>query len=308
MLHKIMAHGAHGLSALALVLTLHGFSTRPAEAADSYKAATPQIATLVMDEAARRQLPADWNDKPMRMIVFPNVPFTMTDDTGALYGAGIDMGQAIAATLGIPLEVNQLKDLATTKVSLQGGRFDISSGPILDTEAAEKDFFILPWAAMTTGILFPAGTEFSDILETCGKTIAIAAGSLATEKATKVIAENCLAKGLSEPRVTAFGGQEATIIAVSSKRQDMALMAGPSTLYIGAKQPEVYKGVSIESDIFGIGLYSGFALPKGDMGLASAILAALKAMQQNGTYDAIMAQYGLENIKVEHFAINPITQ
>lgn len=295
-------HIVSGAGLLALV-----YATSPVMAGESYLAMVEGVEAIQLDPSLSDLLPPQMRDASLRSAIFSNLPFAMQDDDGALFGAGIDFTIAIAKTLGLELAFGLTKDVATTKVSVKGGRYNVATGPLLDTPVAEKDFYILPWARMQAGFLLPANHNHSDLVALCGKGIAIVSGSVSTELASKSFAAFCEDKGQAAPVVTSLGSQDAVIVSVLSGRQDAAIMASAAALYIAGQQPEKYTTMSWDNAGIAEVQLSGFMLAKQDAGFETAFLAAMTALAADGTYGRIMRHYGLEAIAIETFTINPLT-
>ncbi|MBF9033299.1 transporter substrate-binding domain-containing protein [Rhodobacterales bacterium HKCCE2091] len=288
------------LGAMCAVLPLAG-----ANAQDSYVVQTAGVDGLAANADAAALLPEGTTE--ITVVTFPNVPFTIVGEDGSLEGAGVDLSAAVAAVLGVELSMGLVNDVATSKVSVQSGRFDISTGPLIDTPDSERDFAIIPWLKTTPGFVFQAGRGYDDVMDFCGLRVAIVSGSRPAEANTAAMTEACEAAGLEAPTVSGFGGQDATVVAVLGGREDVALMGAPTALYMATVRPEEIDAISSEDDIFGVGLYSGLGMVPGEDGVSPAVLAALQVLRENGVYTEIMEAYGLGALAVDDFAINPIT-
>ncbi len=92
-----------------------------------------------------------------------------------------------------------------------------------------------------------------------------------------------------------------------SGRNDTTVMGSASALYVAATQSDRLAAFSAETDIFQVGVFSGMGMSKQNPELATAVLAAMEKLAADGAYEAIFAAYGLEDLLVEDFAINPIS-
>lgn len=243
----------------------------------------------------------------LRISVYGNTPYVMTNDSSELYGAVVDFGSAIAATMGLDAVIEDNGSVASSRVSVESGRYDLGSGPFLDSADTEAQFNIINWIKVTPGFVFRAGESYSDPLEFCGKKVAIVSGSVPVERNMEALKAGCAAAGLPEPTVDGYGDQNATIVAVLSERADTTVMGSASALYVANTQKERLSAFSAETDVFGVGVFSGMGMSKQNPELAEAVLAAVNSLAENGTYEAIFAAYGLEDLLVDEFAINPIT-
>lgn len=243
----------------------------------------------------------------LRISVYGNTPYTMTNEASELFGAVVDLGSAIAATMGLDAVIEDNASVASSRVSVESGRYDIGMGPFLDSAATEEQFNIINWIKVTPGFVFRAGETYQDPLDFCGKSLAIVSGSVPVERNMEALKAGCAAAGLGEPAVDAYGDQNATIVAVLSGRNDTTVMGSASALYIASTQGDRLSAFSAETDIFEVGIFSGVGMSKQNPELAEAVLAAMEKLASDGTYQAIFAAYGLEDLLVDEFAINPIT-
>lgn len=243
----------------------------------------------------------------LRLSAYGNTPYTMTNEKSELFGAVIDLGTALAATMGLKAEIDNNGSVAASKVAVESDRYDAGMGPFLDSPKAEEDFNIVNWVKVTPGFVYRAGETYGDPMDFCGKNLATVSGSVPVERNMEALKKACADAGKPEQTVNAYGDQNATIVAVLSGRDDAAVMGSASALYVAKQQGDKLGGFSAETDVFGVGLYSGFGLPKANTELAEALLAAMKSLQANGTYKAIFDDYGLGDLMVDDIVLNPIT-
>lgn len=243
----------------------------------------------------------------LRISVYGNTPYAMTNESSQLFGAVVDLASAIAATMGVDALIEDNASVAASRVAVESGRYDLGMGPFLDSADTEAQFNIINWIKVTPGFVFRAGETYSDPLEFCGKSLAIVSGSVPVERNMTALKAGCAAAGLAEPRVDAYGDQNATIVAVLSGRNDTTVMGSASALYVANTQSDRLAAFSAETDIFAVGIFSGMGMAKQNPDLARAVLAAMETLAESGAYEAIFAAYGLEDLLVEEFAINPIT-
>jgi polar amino acid transport system substrate-binding protein len=277
-------------------------------AAQQYSIRTEAAGTAAVDAASAAMLPQAIRDGGKLVVsTFPNAPFTVTGEDGKLFGVGIDLSAALAKTLGLEAEIEAVANVAASKVAVQSKRYALTIGPILDTPAAEKDFDVVAWVETSPGFVFPKGQTYTDVLDYCGKKLAIVSGSAATEANMEKLKAACTAAGKPEQSVDGYGDQNAMVVSVLAGRADAAVLGSASALYIAAAQPEKLDAMAAESDIFGIGQYSGLGLLKDDPALSQAILSAMNALKANGVYDKIMDQYGILPLALDGFELNPHT-
>ena len=290
---------------LAAGVAVLGLCAGAALAQDAYVVTTPGIDGIAPNAEAQAMLPEGRDD--LSFVTFVNVPFSGVDAEGALTGAAVDLSAAVAAVLGVELKIGRVNDVATSKVTVQSGRFDVSTGPLIDTPTSEKDMAIIPWVKTLPGFVFRAGEDYAAIMDFCGTKVSYVSGSRPAEANLAAMSEACKAQGSEAPEGSGFASQDAIILSVLGGRADVALVGAPTALYMAKTRPDQLAGLASEDDIFGVGLYSGVGLAPDDDSLAPAVLAAMQVLMEDGQYAAILAEYGLEPLAVETFAINPLT-
>lgn len=295
-------------SLLATAGTMLAFAlAQSASAAEGYIVGEA-AGNIEADAAVVELVPAAIRDAGvLRLSVYGNTPYVMTNDASELFGAVVDLGSAIAATMGLDAVIEDNASVAASRVSVESGRYDLGMGPFLDSADTEAQFNIINWIKVTPGFVYRADESYSDPLDFCGKNIAIVSGSVPVERNMEALKAGCAAAGLPEPSVDAYGDQNATLVAVLSQRNDTTVMGSASALYVANTQSDRLAAFSAETDVFGVGLFSGLGMAKHNPELAEAVLAAMNVLAEDGTYEAIFSAYGLEDLLVEDFAINPIT-
>lgn len=293
---------AHLLAATALSLVSFG-----ALAAEGI--APSDLALEVAEDAAVSALvpQAIADAGVLRMAAYGNTPFAMTGDDLNLYGVVVDLGVALAAKMGLEAEIDDLANVAASKVAVESGRYDIGLGPFLDSETAEQDFDIINWIATTPGFIYRAAESYADPMDFCGMRVAIVSGSVPVERNMEALATACEAAGRPAQQVDAFGDQNAMVVGVLSGRSDAAVVSSASALYMAKQQPDSIGAFAAKSDVFGVGLYSGVGIPPAQAELSDAVLAAMTSLFDSGEYGEIFASYGLTDVTVTEIARNPIT-
>lgn len=266
------------------------------------------VADLTADSAVEALVPAQIAERgTLNISVYGNTPYTMVDENGDLFGVVVDLGHAIAATMGLDASIEDNASVGASKVAVQSGRYDIGMGPFLDSPSAEEEFSIINWIAVTPGIVFQRGKSFSKALDFCGHSVAIVSGSVPVERNMDAMKKACTEAGLPEQTVDAYGDQNATVVAVLSGRNDGAMMGSASALYIAKTQADKLDAYNAASDIFNVGLYTGLGVPLDNEELTAAVEASMRHLLDSGTYKAILAEYGVEALMVDEIVVNPIT-
>ena len=99
--------------------------------------------------------------------------------------------------------------------------------------------------------------------------------------------------------VSVYPDQNAANLAISSDRAEVGMADSPVAAYIVKQSNGQFEltGEPYNSAPYGI------AIPK-DSGLAQPILEALKALMANGTYEAIVTEWGVQDGAISNPQIN----
>jgi polar amino acid transport system substrate-binding protein len=259
-------------------------------------------------DSLKSQLPADIAASGTMVIsAFVNPPFYIQDENNHLVGAGFDLAEAIGAAFGLKISQVPIGSTAASRVGVLSGRYAFSMGPYNDSLQTEKEVDIIPWVKTTPGFIHNAGDSFRDVLEFCGKNVGIVSGSTAAEGVMTALAKACIAAGKQEQVKSGFGDQNAMLLGVESRRIDAALVSSASALHYEKVRAPRLKALVADTDIFGVGTYSGIFLRKDDP-LSPVVLKAMQMLHANGSYAAIMAKYNLTSLAKDRMELNPLSR
>lgn len=220
---------------------------------------------------------------------FEYAPFEFLDDNGKLVGINVELAQAAADVLGVELDL-QRTPFASMIPALAAGRFDISWETYVATEErlAQVDFVMYVQAGIVASTTPEKAPMFEGENGLCGKRLGLASGAASDFLADRLNAE-CVANGVPE-FTKHFYPQAADIVqAVLADRVDARFDDATASGYFEVTSggqlivlPGVYDNVPM-----------GMAIKKGDDALAEMMRAAVSEIMANGTYEAIMAKYGM---------------
>jgi polar amino acid transport system substrate-binding protein len=147
----------------------------------------------------------------------------------------------------------------------------------------------------------PEGLKPNDV-SLCGKTLAVEKGTV--QESTDVPADTATCKTAGKAAVTglSFDDQNAANLALSSGRADGVLADSPVNAYAAKQSGGKFVIVGTP---YGTAPY-GIAIPKGN-GMAPAVLAAVKALMSNGTYQQILTKWGIADGAITNPVINGAT-
>jgi polar amino acid transport system substrate-binding protein len=237
-------------------------------------------------------------------IEYPPIEF-FKEGTTEVQGVDYDLAQAMAAKLGVTVKFINDTDFAGIIGALQAGRFDLIMSAMNDTaeRRANGADFIDYFTAGTSIIVQkgnPKGIETLDDL--CGDTVAVQKGTVQdTDVITPQIAK-CKTAGKTLT-VLRFEKDTDALQQVKNGRaianfEDFPVAAYNAKTSGGGNDFEAVNVPGIAPGDYGI------ATLKANTQLRDALQAALQAIIADGTYDQILAKWGVTAGALKTAAIN----
>ena len=216
-------------------------------------------------------------------------PFEYQED-GKLVGFDIDLGEALAAKMG--LETNILNmEFKGLIPALQGGRIDIiNSAMYINPERSEQVEFI-PYLRIGNEIVVPKGNpkNIGGRDDLCGMTIAVTLGGI-QEKYAREDADKCAQAGKGEVTVLTLPTAQDSALTVRQGRADVFFNSTPGAIKQITELPDAFE---IAGETFEANTRIGIAVRKDDAAMKSAVEQALMDVVKDGTYDSLIEKYGL---------------
>ena len=209
-------------------------------------------------------------------------------DGHTVIGMDADLAKALAAKMGLKANV-QNAVFETIIPGLASGKYDIGASSFTDTKEREKTVDFVTYANVGESFFTKAsgGTDISSIADICGKTVAVEKGTTEQDDATKQGAK-CKSAGKPGVTVLTFQDQNGANLALQSGRAQLVFADSPPAAYAVKQSNGQFKLVGSE---YAAAPY-GLATAKGN-GLDKAVLAALKDLMSDGTYQSIFKKWGL---------------
>ena len=268
-------------------------------AADAHTAAKPKskagtpAGVPVYDPAAAALLPASIrSSKVINVggdIGVPPLDY-YKDGTTTLIGSDIDLGQAIAKTLGVKWNVS-IVNFAQLVTGVASGQFDLAMGDIGDTQLREPQTSFVDYMWLNFSLLYPNSNpaNIHSLLDICGKQVGFFQGG-ATSVLNSVDAL-CAAAGLPPENVITYADLSTDLTALQAGRVDGQVNLTPLADYY------VKAGVLKAFPVPQLGnLQIGIAVAPSNTALQAALVKALKDLEANGTYAKILAKWGLTSL------------
>ena len=234
-------------------------------------------------------------------------PYRTIEEGGEITGIDPDLQAALSEQLGVPFEIITASGLDAMLTGMLSGRFDAFNGPVRTTPEREAEFDAVVWMTTRTSYVYLAerADELSDPEALCGARVAGVTGSV-TESQLARYNEWCAEEGLDPAEFIGLEDSNATFLAVNSDRADYAGTTQSAAIDLQASDPDTYEFI-IQSDEQGAGVDQlAMFMPKGN-GLAEPMLAAFEAIFENGEYERIMTEWGIEDAAVDAPTLNPMT-
>ncbi len=243
---------------------------------------------------------------------FAAAPNQFIKPDGSKDGLNVDMCGEIAKRMGDKIEWTNLA-FSGLVPGLQAQRYDALCTAIFINPDRLKIMNMISYVQWGEGLMVPKGNPDgisceakigdSASYEACfdalaGKTVSVAAGGT-TNKHLVEQSDRIKAAGLEAIDIRAFDSNSEAIQAITSGQSEAAYLNDPQAAFFiaesGAPYEIAFAGFSANQ--------LAIATLKNNTELAEAILAALKEMRADGSYDEIVKKWGVA--AVPEFVLNP---
>ena len=212
-------------------------------------------------------------------------PMQFVDSDGNLKGMRIILGDEVAKRLCLEPEYIRIEFSAMIP-GLQAGRWDVINTGIFWTEERAGIMQMIPYEAQAISISVPAGNPDAIAApdDLAGKTVGVEIGGFEEAK-IKLLAEEIEAKGMEKLDVRTFDNFATAYQALRAGQTD-ATVSIDSTAAEYAVRGEFDRAIS--------GLFATpVALAMANEELANAVLAVMNDMMEDGSYKALLDEYGV---------------
>jgi polar amino acid transport system substrate-binding protein len=210
-------------------------------------------------------------------------------DGKTIEGMDVDLINALAATLGLKTKLVNVK-FDSIIPRIQSGTYDVGMSSFTDTKDREKTVDFVTYFQAGEGFYTKAGASktYDGLDSLCGAKVAVESGTTELSDAQSM-EKKCPTENKPKPTVLAYDDQNSANLAVSSGRADLGFVDSQVAGYIVKQSNGQFQ---LTGTAFEVAPY-GIALPKGTA-LTQAFLAAVKAVMANGTYQTVLAKWGLQ--------------
>ena len=281
---------------LLATLALSAYAQQPAVEPGTDPALAQQA-----DAALVQTVPADRAGKPFTVAVaLGSPPDDFRNEKGETVGWEIDILRAATQSLGLGLDLRPTT-FDSLIPRLQSNRFDAALGEMGVSVVREKVVDMI--GTLLGNELFAAPADSALVVKTlddlCGLTVATTRGSrelvFAEEQQPK-----CAAAGKKPINPLAFNDGDGAAQAMMSRRADMFWLGSTAVSYFVSQTKGRAKVIGSYTDIS----YIGVALSKGSA-MSAPLQTAIQHLIDNGTYEKIVAKWGLGDGAVKQAPLNP---
>lgn len=207
-------------------------------------------------------------------------------------GLDIDIMAAMAEKLGVKVEWNQVADFAGIVGDVKASRYDAVMSAISITKERSAEIVLIPYFGPAgTGVLVQAGNPagIKAVEDLCGKAVAAQVGTVQVDYMEAFNADQCAGNPID---IKTFPDNPTAVQELVLGRVAAELSDDPVAAYSALKSDGKLEVAvtGFDSAPYGIGVR------KESTALKAALEAALKAIRDDGTYAAILKDWGQEDL------------
>lgn len=219
-------------------------------------------------------------------------------DGKTVIGFDVDLFNAVAAKLGLKTDWQSAKfDAIIPGVS--SGKYNIGVSSFTVNKEREQQATMVSYFSAGTQWAAKTGVTISAD-DACGKKVAVQTGTVQVDDVT-ARSKKCTDAGKTKITIDQYQAQSDATNAVISGKDDAMLADSPVCAY-AVKQTN--GKLALVGDIYDSAPY-GYVLPKAQTDFADAISQAVKALIADGTYQAVLAKWGVDAGAIAAPAVNP---
>ncbi|MEO9330037.1 ABC transporter substrate-binding protein [Gordonia sp. B21] len=252
----------------------------------------PEIAALVPPQIA----------KTGRLVIGVNTPYQPNEfkgPDGKIIGYDVDLMNAVAKVLGLT-PVYKESQFDTIIPSVQAGTYQVGMSSFTDTLEREKQVdFVTYYSAGVQWAQSADSDEDIDPDNACGKRVAVQTTTYEDTDEIPAKSAECKAKGKKPIDKVKFDSQDEAVNALILGRVDAMSADSPVTAYAIKR---TNGKLTPAGGVFDSAPY-GWAVRKGSP-LAPALQKAVQYLMDNGQYEEIAANWGLQEGMIDVSVIN----
>ncbi len=310
-----------GALTAALALTLSACGSSASDTADTTVAADAALDTTVATETAETTVAAEATETTAvaaAVALFDTLPQSIKDaktvkvgsdisyapyesfgdDGKTPEGFDVDLAAEVGKLLGVEFvfENGSFDSLIT---GVEGGRYDVILSGMTDNKDRQAKVDFVDYQKSGFGILVKQGNPagIATPADLCGKKVGMQAG---TSQIDFVKAIDC---GDKPVEISEFPSEDEARLAVQSGRVDADVADLPPMAHFVKTSATGAEFQIASTEQYETGLL-GMAVSKKLPELRDAVQKAIGEMMTNGTYDTLLAKWGLEATKIPEATVN----
>ena len=227
-------------------------------------------------------------------------PLEFYNKAHAMQGFDIDLAAAISSRIGSTIAVTNhtFDDLIP---SVGKGSFDLAISAISDTRAREAKVDFVDYLLAGSGMLVPAGNpkHIFELAGLCGLRVDVQRGT-SQETALVDQSKRCVDIHLAPLKLLTFATDDQAFKAFTDGKSDVHVTDYPVVAYLAKSNDHKFE---VAGRQFALVPY-GIAVSKKNTALRSQVVAALARVIADGTYDALLKKWGLEQGALRSAPVN----
>jgi polar amino acid transport system substrate-binding protein len=273
------------VAASSLTLAACGASTSAASATPSVKI---DGATITAVASLASHVPAAIKSSGLVDITYNDAPPDELVTNGNLVGWEVDLGKAVAATLGVAWHATASSAFDSFIPGLQNGRYNSSFTSFITTPDRLKQIDIVTYDNIGTGfaVLKSSSLSITKSTSLCGKSVAVITGSAFIAQ-IKGVDPTCTKANLPSVNVVSFPTDSAAELAVSSGRDQVYSSSADQLAWLIKKTEHQFRLQSLNYQPTAQG--AGVAKKAG---ITNLIGEAMDHLIKTGAYKKIMNHWG----------------
>lgn len=291
-----------GVIAVGLTLSACGSDSMSTGSAAPRGQASSTAAGSGVDEELAAKLPQKLKDAGT-IVIGTDPTYAPSEmlaaDGKTVEGFDVDIFDAVAAKLGLETEW-QPAGFGTIILGVTGGKFDIGvSSFTINDERKQQVNMVSYYSAGTQWVVAKGNPDGIDIENACGKNIGVQKDTVQVDD-LNARSKKCTDEGKPAINLIVQEGQDQVTADVISGKTSAMLADSPIGLY-AVKQTGQLEALG---DVYDSAPY-GYVIPKDQTDFADLIVEALKAIEEDGSYEAALKKYNVEAGAISDFAVNP---
>jgi polar amino acid transport system substrate-binding protein len=250
-----------------------------------------------------------------KLVICSDIPYPpqeFFDDAGNPVGSDIEIGQEIAKRLGLEPQIeNSVFD--TIIAAVNSGKCDIIISAQNITADRVKAVDMIPYFQAGQSFVVAKGNPKAIKVEDdlCGKLIAAETGTTEIDYlkgtgdyAGMGLSAACESKGKAAIDIKEYPKDSDALAALTSGNVDAYFADSPVAGYYTVQNSAQFELSGLTLDV----AKEGISVPKEHTETSDAVVAALKSMMDDGSYEAILDKYGVQDGALQATDVVPVTK